>query len=92
MTAVLGASAGDGSRLIQAVRDQNVALARQLVADGVDVNAVQGDGASALHWAAHRGDLKRVQSFVQFATDADLWGRQVVFRYRAPLLATAVDS
>ena len=72
MTAVLGASAGDGSRLIQAVRDQNVALARQLVADGVDVNAVQGDGASALHWAAHRGDLSTVDLLIRSGARVNL--------------------
>ncbi len=29
---------------------------RQLLRDGADVNAVQGDGMTALHWAAERGD------------------------------------
>ena len=30
---------------------------RVLLKQRVDVNAVQGDGATALHWAAHRDDL-----------------------------------
>ena len=29
---------------------------RQLLASGADVNAAQGDGMTALHWAAERGD------------------------------------
>ncbi|MDH3224189.1 MAG: ankyrin repeat domain-containing protein, partial [Gemmatimonadota bacterium] len=31
-------------------------LVRALVADGADVNAGQGDGMTALHWAARHGD------------------------------------
>ena len=33
---------------------------RDLIALGVDVDVPQGDGATALHWAAHRGDLVAV--------------------------------
>ncbi|HYE86438.1 MAG TPA: ankyrin repeat domain-containing protein [Vicinamibacterales bacterium] len=32
------------------------ATVRQLLKDGADVNGAQGDGMSALHWAAERGD------------------------------------
>jgi ankyrin repeat protein len=32
------------------------ATVRALVASGADVNAAQGDGMTALHWAANRGD------------------------------------
>ncbi len=34
----------------------DVATVRVLVRKGVDVNAAQGDGMTALHWAASRGD------------------------------------
>ena len=32
------------------------ATVRALVATGADVNVAQGDGMTALHWAANRGD------------------------------------
>jgi ankyrin len=48
--------AGD-RRLIQAVKQQDIAAVRALLKQRVDVNGAQGDGATALHWAAHRDDL-----------------------------------
>jgi ankyrin repeat protein len=46
-------------RLIDAVKKQNVESVRTLLKQrpAIDVNAAQGDGATALHWAAHRDDL-----------------------------------
>ena len=44
-------------RLIQAVKNRDIAAVRSLLERKVDVNAAQGDGATALHWAAHRDDL-----------------------------------
>jgi ankyrin repeat protein len=37
---------------------------RQLIKQGADVNAAQGDGMTALHWAAVRGDLSQAQMLV----------------------------
>jgi uncharacterized protein len=53
--ASLGASAD--LRLIEAVKASNIPLVRSLLKDRVDVNATQPDGATALHWAAHKDDL-----------------------------------
>jgi ankyrin repeat protein len=47
-------------RLIQAVKNRDVESVRELLkarSPRIDVNAAQGDGATALHWAAHRDDL-----------------------------------
>ncbi len=55
-TAALSGAAGD-LRLIKAVRNKDAAAVRTLIKQRVDVNAPQGDGATALHWAAHLNDL-----------------------------------
>ena len=50
-------AAGADARLIKAVRSKDAATVRALIKQRVDVNAPQGDGATALHWAAHVDDL-----------------------------------
>src|SRR4249919_3313736 len=50
-------AAGADPRLIKAVRGKDTATVRALIKQRVDVNAPQGDGATALHWAAHVDDL-----------------------------------
>ena len=52
------AGAGAADPLIEAVKSADTESVRALLAQGVDVNAPQGDGATALHWAAHRNDLE----------------------------------
>ena len=47
--------------LIKAVREGNIDVARALVKQRVDVNAPQGDGATALHWAVQLDDLNTVE-------------------------------
>lgn len=59
--AVIASSAGlaapSDARLIQAVKKQDEASVRALLKQRVDVNAQQGDGATALHWAANLDHL-----------------------------------
>jgi hypothetical protein len=57
LASTLAAAAPIDLRLIQAVKRRDVDAVRALLKQRVDVNAVQGDGATALHWAAHRDDL-----------------------------------
>ena len=45
-------------RLIQAVKSNDFETASHLLKQRVDVNARQGDGATALEWAAYRDDLR----------------------------------
>ena len=53
----LAVAAPNAPPLIQAVRDNNVQSVRALLKRRVDVNVPHGDGATALHWAAHVNSL-----------------------------------
>ena len=53
MPAIAGAS-----ELADAVMHRDEAVARALLAEGVDVNSAQVDGATALHWAAWHDDVE----------------------------------
>jgi ankyrin len=46
------AATGSDLRLIQAARNNDIDTVRSLLSQKLDVNATQGDGATALHWAA----------------------------------------
>jgi uncharacterized protein len=50
--------AAQGSRLAELAKQQDRAAVRAQVAAGDDVNVAQGDGATALHWAAHWDDVE----------------------------------
>ena len=52
------AAAAERPPLIEAARSENREAVRRLIALGVDVSAVEGDGATALHWASYRDDLE----------------------------------
>jgi ankyrin repeat protein len=52
------------SPLADAVEKQDHALIRSLLKQGVDVNAAQVDGMTALHWAAHYDDLVTARRLV----------------------------
>jgi ankyrin repeat protein len=56
LLATLVSAAPADTRLIDAVKARDAAAARTLIAQGVDVNAADGDGSTALHWAASSGD------------------------------------
>ena len=51
--------------LADAARAGDLAAVRALLARGEDANAAHGDGMSALHWAAERGDAALVEALVQ---------------------------
>ena len=76
LLAVAGVGAADGdARLADAVQRQNAAAVRTLLEARADVNLPQGDGATALHWAAHWDDrdtaalLLKAGANVNAATD-----------------------
>lgn len=57
MSAVLwSGGAIAATAVVDAAERGDVALVRQLLRGGADVNAAQGDGMTALHWSAEHGD------------------------------------
>jgi len=61
--ASLAYSSGD-LRLLEAVENRDKEAVRSLLKDGADVNVSQGDGATALHWAAHWDDLETAELLI----------------------------
>jgi ankyrin repeat protein len=57
LAASISLAAASDLRLVDAVKGRNAETVQALLKQRVDVNAPQGDGATALHWAAHFDDL-----------------------------------
>lgn len=61
LVTVLVTSAPLNTSLADAAMQGNRAVVRSLLKQRVDVNAAQGDGMTALHWAAFRDDLEMLE-------------------------------
>ena len=59
--AVLLFAAPSDTPVADAVRAGDSATLRALLTQGVDVNAAQGDGMTALHWAAYKADVETAE-------------------------------
>ena len=60
----LWAAAAMDAPVADAAAQGDLEAVRTLLRDGADVNAAQGDGMTALHWAALRGDAEMVSVLV----------------------------
>ena len=58
--------------IIEALKAGDLEAARTLVVEGADVNLPQGDGATALHWAAHRNDLDAATLLIEAGADVEV--------------------
>ncbi len=59
-SALLATAASD-TRLPDAAMQDNLTAVRSLLSQHVDVNSAQGDGSTALHWAAYKDDMEMVK-------------------------------
>ena len=59
------------SALISAIRNNEQSLVLSLLSSGADPNTRQGDGSTALHWAAHRNSEEVVQSLLEAGANVD---------------------
>src|SRR2546429_459978 len=68
---VSGLAAAADLRLVDAVKNQDRDAVRELLQKHADVNASQGDGATALHWAAHWDDLALADMLIRAHANVD---------------------
>jgi len=64
-------AASSDLRLVDAVQRGDRAAVRALLEQHADVNARQGDGATALAWAVHRNDSEMAEWLLQAGADVD---------------------
>jgi ankyrin repeat protein len=60
-----GIAAAGRPPLVEAVKSGDHTALRALLQKKTDVNATEGDGTTALHWASHRDDLESVQLLIR---------------------------
>src|SRR5438034_6570510 len=58
LSALIQAAPAAGTSVVQAAMQGDRETVRALLKDGADVNAAQGDGMTALHWAATKDDVE----------------------------------
>jgi ankyrin repeat protein len=67
--AALAAATPPNSPVADAAMRGDLAVVRALIARGASVNAPQGDGMTALHWAADRGDSAMADALLRAHAD-----------------------
>jgi uncharacterized protein len=75
LTLVLSAAPIVDSSLADAVMNGNRGAVKTLLNQKVDVNAAQGDGSTALHWAVMNDDLETAQLLIKAGASVDAKSR-----------------
>ena len=57
--------------IIEAARSSDINTLSNLLTDSSDINTTQGDGATALHWAAHLENLEMVDLLINKGADVN---------------------
>lgn len=65
------ASRAEAQVVADAATSGDVEQVRSLLAQGADVNDAQGDGMTALHWAAERGDVRLAELVLSAGADLE---------------------
>jgi ankyrin repeat protein len=68
LSAVL--TAANAAPVAEAAKSGDREAVRALLKQGMDVNAAEGDGMTALHWAARRGDVELAQMLLYAGANA----------------------
>lgn len=87
LTAFSGVGITQDLSLIQAIQDGNTEAVRTLVAARRDLDAVELDGSTALHWAVHKDDLVTVDLLLRAGANA-----KVVNRFGVSPLSLAAEN
>jgi len=76
----------DGPSVADAAMSGDRAEVRSLLSKGADVNEAQGDGMTALHWAARKGDVELVRMLI--AAGANVRAKTRLAAYTPLLMAS----
>src|SRR5690606_8365399 len=85
--ALLASAASAASPLADLIQDGGSAAALELIEQGADVNAAQGDGTTPLQWAVYRLDTDLARQLLERGANANVQNR-----YGASPLAEAVKA
>jgi ankyrin repeat protein len=73
LVACAGVLMGAGGRpaLVDAARNADWVAVRALVPEKADVNAAEGDGSTALHWASYHNDVESAELLIRSGADVN---------------------
>ncbi len=71
LTLLLSGSVAPDASVADAAMRGDVTEVRSLLRSGADVNAAQGDGMTALHWAAERGNAEVAELLISASADVE---------------------
>jgi ankyrin repeat protein len=63
------------TEIADAAMQGNAQTVRDLISNGANVNAMQADGATALHWAAYHGDVELTEALLAAGANPDATNR-----------------